>query len=90
MQHNTVFWILTFSSPTNIESQINIVKSDNPKNLNSITIEVSDIDNIYEEARLSKYEITYPISKEPWGVRWFFIKDPDDITINLMSHILEC
>ena len=83
-------WILTFVSESNSTAQITIVK-DEEKILNNsdltITIEVSDIDEIYEKANSNKYEITYPITNESWGVRRFFVKDPNGVTINLMKHI---
>lgn len=83
-------WILTFASDTNPSAQISIVQSDTSDNSNSIitlSIEVSDIDKLYEKAKSSNYEVTYEITNEPWGVRRFFIKDPNGITINLMMHI---
>lgn len=84
-------WVVTFASPSNPTAQINIVKSDNQFSSNdhvTITIEVSDIDSLYEKANQLGYEITYPITNEPWGpVRRFWVKDPNGITINLMAHI---
>lgn len=41
---------------------------------------------MYEKAKLLNYEIPYPITNEPWGVRRFFVKDPNGVTINVMSH----
>jgi hypothetical protein len=29
----------------------------------------------------------YPLTNEPWGVRRFFVTDPNGIVINVMSHI---
>lgn len=83
-------WILTFASKTNAAAQLSLIKDDNSSNSNSpvtISIEVSDIDSLYEKAQLLNYEITYPITNEPWGVRRFFVKDPNGVTINLMTHI---
>ena len=30
-------------------------------------------------------EIVYPLTDEPWGVRRFFVKDPNGIVINVMN-----
>jgi uncharacterized glyoxalase superfamily protein PhnB len=30
--------------------------------------------------------IVYPLTDEPWGVRRFFVTDPNGIIINLLSH----
>jgi SdpI/YfhL protein family len=31
--------------------------------------------------------IVYPLTNEPWGVRRFFVTDPNGIVINVMCHI---
>jgi predicted enzyme related to lactoylglutathione lyase len=49
-------------------------------------MEVSDIEQLYEKAKKLKCEIVYPITDEPWGVRRFFVKDPNGATINLLAH----
>jgi len=83
-------WILTFASNSNPTAQISIVQNDKPDNSNSnitLSIEVSDIDELYEKAKSLNYEITYQITNELWGVRRFFVKDPNGVTINLMTHL---
>jgi predicted enzyme related to lactoylglutathione lyase len=83
-------WVLTFASDSNPTAQITIVQSDEPCALDTgitLSIEVSEIDKLYERAKSLNYEITYAITNEPWGVRRFFVKDPNGVTINLMSHI---
>ena len=84
-------WVVTFASPSNPTAQINLVKSDNQFTANdhvTISIEVSDVDNLYELAKQLNYEITYPLTDEPWGpVRRFWVKDPNGITLNLMAHV---
>ena len=83
-------WVLTFASPSNPTAQINIVKSEKDFISNdhiTISIEVSEVDRLYEKAKELNYEITYPLTDEPWGpVRRFWVKDPNGITINLMTH----
>jgi predicted enzyme related to lactoylglutathione lyase len=84
-------WILTFTSKENKTAQISIFRNDKNKPLDNsaifLSIEVSDIDKWYEEAKKQKVEIVYPITNENWGVRRFFIKDPNGVTINLLTHI---
>ncbi len=85
-------WILTFISESNPTAQINIIHSDEPISLHSsvgISLEVADIDYMYKKAKSSNYEITYPITNEPWGVRRFFVKDPNGVIVNLMTHITD-
>jgi predicted enzyme related to lactoylglutathione lyase len=85
-------WILTFSSDANPTAQISIVQSDTTAQINSaitLSVEVSDIDSLYEKAKALNYEIPYEITEEPWGVRRFWVKDPNGVTINLLTHTKE-
>ena len=83
-------WVITFASPSNPAAQLNIVKSEKDFVSNdhvTITMEVPDVDTLYEKAKALHLEITYPLTNEPWGlVRRFWVKDPNGSTINLMCH----
>lgn len=84
-------WILTFVSKENTTAQISIFKNEENKPLDNaaifLSMEVSDIDNWYERAQTQDIEIVYPITDEAWGVRRFFVKDPNGVTINLLTHL---
>ena len=84
-------WILTFVSKENTTAQISIFQNEKNKPLDNtaifLSIEVSDIDNWYERAKTQNIEIIYPITDETWGVRRFFVKDPNGATINLLTHL---
>ena len=83
-------WMLTFASVSNPTTQISIVKKVNPNSADSditISIEVNDIDRLYTKAIAEDYPIPYPITNEPWGVRRFFVKDPNGVILNVMNHI---
>ncbi len=83
-------WILTYASKDNSTAQINILKYDKNDKLDNgaicLSVEVSDVDELCEKAKRYHFEIVYPITNEPWGVRRFFVKDPDGATINLLAH----
>lgn len=83
-------WILTFASKKNHSAQISIFKSDKKQSLNNdaifLSIEVDDVDKLYEKAKLMNIEIVYKIKDEDWGVRRFFVKEPNGATINLLTH----
>jgi len=84
-------WVLTFVSKENTTAQISIFCNDKNKPLDNsaifLSIEVSGIDNWYLEAKKQKIEIVYPITNEDWGVRRFFVKNPNGVTINLLTHL---
>ena len=49
---------------------------------------MSDVNRIYEKALSGKWEIIYPITDVKWGVSRFFVKDPNGVTVNIMSHLI--
>jgi uncharacterized glyoxalase superfamily protein PhnB len=51
-----------------------------------VTVEVADVDAIHAEALRWGAEIVYPLTDEAWGVRRFFVKDPNGIVLNIMCH----
>lgn len=49
-------------------------------------IEVSDVDSVYKEITSKKVEIIMPLESHPWGERAFAIKDPNNLTIYILSR----
>ena len=80
-------WVLTFVSPTNPTAQITVVqKTEEATPQANISIEVDDVDGVHAKAVALGLPIVYPMTDEPWGVRRFFIADPNGVIINVLSH----
>lgn len=79
--------IVTFASPNNPTAQINILKPLPGVPHPHISIEVEDVDQKYKDAHDADFDIVYPLTDEPWGVRRFFAKDANEIIINILTHI---
>ena len=80
-------WIITFASPSNPTAQLSVVASDTRDEPHAdISIEVADVDACHAAALLRGYSIVYPLTNEPWGVRRFFVRDPNGAIINVVSH----
>jgi len=83
-------WVLTFVSKENHSSQITILKNDKKDSPNNdaifLSIEVADVDKLYEKAKLKNIDIIYEIADEDWGVRRFFVKEPNGATLNFLTH----
>ena len=80
-------WIMTFVSPTNPTAQISIIRSDaTAPVVPQLTVEVADVDAVHAEAVRRGLEIVYPLTDESWGVRRFFVVDPNRVVLNVMSH----
>jgi catechol 2,3-dioxygenase-like lactoylglutathione lyase family enzyme len=80
-------WIMTLASPTNPTAQISIMQKDQSSPLQPhLTIEVEDVDAVYTAALQRGVQIVYPITDEAWGVRRFFMVDPNGMVINVVRH----
>lgn len=51
-----------------------------------LSIEVEDLDAALEAARRADAPIPYGPVEEPWGVRRFFLTDPDGHLVNVLTH----
>jgi uncharacterized glyoxalase superfamily protein PhnB len=52
-----------------------------------LSIEVDDIDEVYQRARAGNFEIVYDLITEPWGARRFFLRDPFGKLVSVLSHL---
>lgn len=80
-------FIMTFVSPTNPTAQISVMRDDGSTRLPSVSIEVEDVDEVHARAIAHRLEIVYPLTDEPWGVRRFFVVDPNGTVLNILSHV---
>lgn len=51
-----------------------------------LTIEVDDVDKIYNDLKKKDVEIKIDIRNEPWGDRHFAIQDPNGIGIDIVNY----
>ena len=80
-------WIMTFVSPSNPTAQISIVREDaSAPVVPQLTVEVADVDAVHAEVVRRGLELVHPLTDEPWGVRRFFVKDPNGVVVNVASH----
>jgi catechol 2,3-dioxygenase-like lactoylglutathione lyase family enzyme len=77
-------WIATLVSPSNPTAQLSVLgeASGEPQ----ITVEVDDVDRVHAAAVERGVEIVRPLQDEEWGVRRFWLRDPDGRVINVMAH----
>ncbi len=80
-------WVTTFVSPSNPTAQITVVRDYDPRRVQpQVSIEVDSVDEAHAKAVGLGLEILYPLTDEPWGVRRFFVADPNGVVINVLSH----
>jgi catechol 2,3-dioxygenase-like lactoylglutathione lyase family enzyme len=81
-------WVVTFASKSNPTAQVTVVSREQAGAVQpQISIEVDDVDRAHALALTRNLKIVYPLVDEPWGVRRFFVVDPDGVVINVLSHI---
>jgi len=81
-------WIATFVSPANETAQVTVMSADVSAPVTpNVSIEVDDVDAVHARAAASGYEIVYALADEPWGVRRFFVRDPNGTIVNVMQHL---
>lgn len=52
-----------------------------------LTIEIDNVDKLYEEIKRKGVEIKVDLRDEPWGERHFSIEDPNGIGIDIVKYI---
>ena len=81
-----------FASPSNRTAQITVADRHTPGQDRGVSqarvsVEVDDVDKLHADAVRRGLEIVYPLTNEPWGIRRFFVRDPDGRVINVAMHI---
>ncbi|GGM16681.1 VOC family protein [Nakamurella endophytica] len=80
-------WVATLADPQRPQAQLTLVTEDTTGPMNpEVSIEVTDVDAAYRKAVEAGAEIVYPVSDEEWGVRRFFVRDPDGHVVNVLQH----
>lgn len=51
-----------------------------------LTIEVDDVDTLYEQLKAKGVEIKIDLRDEPWGDRHFAIQDPNGVGIDIVKY----
>jgi catechol 2,3-dioxygenase-like lactoylglutathione lyase family enzyme len=81
-------FVMTFVSPSNPTAQITVVRDEGDSTvLPNVSVEVADVDRVHQRAVERGLEIVYPLTTEPWGVRRFFVVDPNGTILNVLSHL---
>ena len=81
-------FVMTFVSPSNPTAQISVLRDDGgPALLPDVSVEVADVDQLHTRAVERGLQIAYPLTDEPWGVRRFFVVDPNGTILNILSHL---
>jgi catechol 2,3-dioxygenase-like lactoylglutathione lyase family enzyme len=79
-------WIIFFGTDQR-EVQLSVMSLDVKAHIHpNVSIEVDDVDEVYDRAVGAGAEIVYPLTDEEWGLRRFFVRDPNGAVINVTQH----
>jgi catechol 2,3-dioxygenase-like lactoylglutathione lyase family enzyme len=80
-------WVTTLASPANPTAQVSFFTEDRTAPVVSdLSVEVEDVDAVYAQVRASGAEIVRELRDEEWGVRRFFVRDPNGRVVNVLEH----
>ncbi|MFJ3085419.1 VOC family protein [Streptomyces sp. NPDC086838] len=80
-------WIMTLASPTQPAAQISFMTRDETGPVNpDLSVEVADVDAVHAALVREGAEIVYGPHDEEWGVRRFFVRDPNGKVVNVLTH----
>jgi uncharacterized glyoxalase superfamily protein PhnB len=78
-------WVTRYVAPTGASLQVLTHDAGGPV-APVISVAVEDVDAAHEEAVRRGFEIVHPLTTESWGVRRFFVRDPDGHVVNILQH----
>jgi catechol 2,3-dioxygenase-like lactoylglutathione lyase family enzyme len=79
-------WILFFGTDQR-EVQLRVMQLDVQAHVHpDVSIEVDDVNDVHARAVAAGAEIVYPLTDEDWGLRRFFVRDPNGAIINVTQH----
>ncbi|MFJ9408050.1 VOC family protein [Streptomyces sp. NPDC101393] len=80
-------WVMTLASPTNPTAQLTFMTRDaTAPVVPDMSIEVEDVDAAYAAVLAGGAQIVRELREEEWGVRRFFVRDPNGRVVNVLSH----
>ena len=80
-------WILTFTAEGSAHPQISIATEGGAGTpVPNISVEVDNLDEVYERVRAAGIPVEYGPAVEPWGVRRFYVRDPFGRLLNILAH----
>ena len=80
-------WVMTLASPSNPTAQVTFMSRDRSAPVvPDMSVEVDDVDAVHAVMLENGAEIVHPLQDEEWGVRRFFVRDPNGRVVNVLSH----
>ncbi|MFD0069467.1 VOC family protein [Streptomyces sp. NPDC059944] len=80
-------WVMTLASPANPTAQISFLTEERTAPVvPDLSVEVEDVDAVYVRVLASGADVVRDLRDEEWGVRRFFVRDPNGRVVNVLEH----
>lgn len=80
-------WIVTFATDFPTTPQISMAaEGGSGTPVPDISIEVDNLEEVYQHAIAAACPIEYGPAIEPWGVKRFYVRDPFGRLLNILAH----
>ncbi|MEX0583147.1 MAG: VOC family protein [Sneathiella sp.] len=80
-------WIQTYVGDGQARAQISFAsEGGSGTDVPDLSIEVDNLEEVYQKARAADIPIVYGPADEPWGVRRFYLRDPFGRLLNILTH----
>lgn len=81
-------WIATYVSGANETAQVTLMRAEaTAPVVPDASVQVDDVAAVHARAVEGGFEIVHPLTDEPWGVRRFFVREPNGKVVNVMQHL---
>ncbi len=81
-------WIVTFATDVQTSPQISFAAEGGAGTpVPDISIEVDNLDEVYQRVVRAGLMIEYGPVMEPWGVWRFYVRDPFGRLVNILAHL---
>jgi catechol 2,3-dioxygenase-like lactoylglutathione lyase family enzyme len=80
-------WIMTFATDAQTTPQISVAtEGGSGTPVPDISVEVDNLEEVYQRAVTAGCAIEYGPVIEPWGVKRFYTRDPFGRLLNILAH----
>jgi lactoylglutathione lyase len=81
-------WVQTFGCDSSTTPQLSVAsEGGSGAAVPDVSIEVDNFDDIYRRCLENGFKIEYGPTDEPWGVRRFYVRDPFNRLVNILTHV---
>ncbi|MBB4272985.1 VOC family protein [Rhizobium mongolense] len=81
-------WIVTYAADASARPQVSFAtEGGSGTPVPDLSIEVDNLDEVYQRVIREGVAVEYGPASEPWGVRRFYVRDPFGRLVNILRHV---